>query len=76
MPEILRASSAKAGHDPRGGLENLIFDSWQYAGRGVLPLFFAKYRSRALKRQCARTFGGGENGLSLCARSMSQNERR
>lgn len=24
MPEILRASSAKAGHDPRGGLENLL----------------------------------------------------
>nr|DAE23960.1 MAG TPA: hypothetical protein [Siphoviridae sp. cttWj13] len=25
MPEMLRASSAKAGHDPRGGLENLLF---------------------------------------------------
>lgn len=27
MPEMLRASSAKAGHDPRGGLENLLFFS-------------------------------------------------
>ena len=74
MPENASASSAKAGHDPRGGLENLL--AWAVRRTRRTASFFAKYRSRALKRQCARTFGGGENRLSPCARSMSQNERR